>query len=92
LAGAELAVLVFAARQGWLRAKLSSYGEILRLLPAVLRDRRPVQMNRSARATDGASLTGSIRFPGLDHPVITRVANPVLSAYWSFARKVLRVP
>jgi N-acetylglucosaminyl-diphospho-decaprenol L-rhamnosyltransferase len=92
LAGAELAVLVFAARQGWLRAKLSSYGEILRLLPAVLRDRRPVQMNRSAKATDGASLTGSIRFPGLDHPLITRVANPVLSAYWSFARKILRVP
>jgi GT2 family glycosyltransferase len=92
LAGAELAVLVFAARQGWLRAKLASYGEILRLLPAVLRDRRQVQRNRSPSATDGAHLTGNIRFPGLDHPIITRVANPVLSAYWSFARKVLRVP
>jgi GT2 family glycosyltransferase len=92
LAGAELAVLVFAARQGWLRAKLSSYGEILRLLPAVLRDRRQMQMNRSPNATDGSFLTASIRFPGLDHPLITRVANPLLSAYWSFARKVLRVP
>jgi len=92
LAGAELAVLVFAARQGWLRAKLASYGEILRLLPATLRDRRQVQKNRSANATDGAFLTGAMCFPGLDHPIITRVANPLLSAYWFFARKVLRVP
>ena len=92
LAGAELAVLVFAARHGWLREKLSSYAEILRLLPAVMRDRRQVQGNRSPGATDGASLTGSIRFSGLDHPIITRVANPLLSAYWSFARKVLHVP
>jgi GT2 family glycosyltransferase len=92
LAGAELAVLVFAARQGWLREKLASYGEILRLLPAVVRDRRQVQKNRSPRATDGASLSGNISFPELNHPIITRVANPVLSAYWSFARKVLRVP
>jgi len=92
LAGAELAVLVFAARQGWLREKLASYGEILRLLPAVVRDRRQVQRNRLPDATDGASLTGSIRFSGLDHPIITRVANPVLSSYWWFARKVLRVP
>ena len=92
LLGSELAVLAFAARQGWLREKLASYGEILRLLPAVVGDRRQVQKNRSARATDGAFLTGSIRFPGLDHPAITRVANPVLAAYWWFARKVLRVP
>jgi N-acetylglucosaminyl-diphospho-decaprenol L-rhamnosyltransferase len=92
LLGSELAVLAFAARQGWLREKLASYGEIFHLLPAVVVDRRQVQRNRSAKATDGAFLTGSIRFPGLDHPAITRVANPVLSAYWWFARKVLRVP
>ena len=92
LAGAELAVLVFAARQGWLREKLASYGEIVRLLPSVLRDRRHVQQNRSPNATDGAFLTGAMCFPGIDHPIITRVANPALSAYWAFARKVLRVP
>ena len=92
LAGAELAVLVFASRQGWLREKLATYGEILRFLPAVARDRRLVQKIRSAQATDGAHLTGQMCFPGLDHPLITRVANPVLSAYWWFAHKVLRVP
>jgi hypothetical protein len=51
-----------------------------------------VQKNRSPKATDGAFLTGNMFFPGLDHPIITRVANPLLSAYWWFARKVLRVP
>ena len=92
LAGTELAVLAFAARHGWLREKLASYGEILRLLPAVARDRRAVQAIRSQQATDGAQLTGRICFPGLDHPVVTRVANPLLSAYWWLARRVLRVP
>jgi N-acetylglucosaminyl-diphospho-decaprenol L-rhamnosyltransferase len=92
LAGVELAVLAFAARQGWLREKLATYGEILRLLPAVARDRRTVQQLRSNKATDGAHLTGRMSFPGLDHPIITRVANPMLSAYWWFARRVLRVP
>jgi len=46
----------------------------------------------SPKATGWRLLTGNMFFPGLDHPIITRVANPVLSAYWSFARKVLRVP
>jgi len=89
---AELAVLAFAARQGWLREKLASYAEILHLLPAVVRDRRQVQKNRSPKATDGAFLTGNMFFPGSATRFITRVANPVLSAYWRFARTVLRVP
>jgi GT2 family glycosyltransferase len=92
LLGVEMAVLVFAARQGWLREKLSGYGQIVRRLPATLRDRRRVQALRSAAATDGRCLTGRMQFEGLDHPLITRVANPLLSAYWRFARNVLRVP
>jgi hypothetical protein len=92
LAGVELAVLAFAARQGWLREKLATSPEIVRLLPAVVRDRRRVQANRSPMATDAECLTGRMQFEGLEHPIVTRVANPVLSAYWSFARTVLRVP
>jgi hypothetical protein len=27
-------------------------------------------------------LTGVMAFEGLDHPIITRSANPLLAAYW----------
>jgi GT2 family glycosyltransferase len=90
--GTELAVLVFAAKQGWLKEKLRTYGEIVRALPAVLRDRRAVQSIRATNANDGEHLTGAMIFPGLDHWIVTGVANPALSAYWRFMHKVLRVP
>jgi hypothetical protein len=57
----------------------------------VLRDRRAVQARRTGNASDGAYLTGVIRFEVFDHPIITKFANPLLSAYWWFARRVWRV-
>lgn len=91
LCGTEMAVLVHAWMSGWFRQKLSSYGEIARLLPAVLRDRKRVQALRSSASTDGAVLTAEMQFDGFDHPIITRFANPLLSSYWAFARGVLKV-
>ncbi len=90
--GTELAVLVFATKQGWLKEKLRTYGEIVRALPRVLRDRRAVQKRRAPNANDGEHLTGAMIFPGLDHWIVTRVANPALSGYWHFVHKILRVP
>ncbi|HEY4184294.1 MAG TPA: glycosyltransferase family 2 protein [Polyangia bacterium] len=91
LLGAELAVLVLAARGGWLGGKLGTYGEIVRALPDVLRDRRVVQARRASTANDGDYLTGALRFEGFDHPLVTKVANPLLSRYWSFVHRVLGV-
>lgn len=91
LLGTELAVLAFSVKSGWIREKLSSYGEIAVRLPSVFFARKRVQRQRVRHATDGAMLTGVMQFEGLDHPIITRLANPVLSAYWNFARTVLRV-
>jgi hypothetical protein len=83
---------VFSAKQGWLKEKLRTYGEIFWALPAVLRDRRAVQRIRAKNATDGEHLTGAMIFPGLDHWIVTGFANPALSAYWRFVHKVLRIP
>lgn len=91
LAGTELAVLALAAKNGWLDAKLKTYGEIARALPGVLADRRAVQARRSPAASDGDYLTGALTFEGFDHPLVTKVANPVLSRYWSFVHRVLGV-
>jgi GT2 family glycosyltransferase len=85
LVGVELAILAFAAARGWLPDKLRTYAEIGRLLPRVLRERRRVQSQRSVEATDLAQLTGELEFEGFEHPIITRVANPVLSRYWRWA-------
>jgi GT2 family glycosyltransferase len=92
LLGTEAAVLVMAARGGWLRGKLGTYREIARALPTLLRDRREVQARRTPAANDGEHLVGEIRFEGFDHPIVTRFANPLLSRYWAVARRLLRVP
>jgi len=91
LAGTELAVLALAAKGGWLRAKLNTYREIARALPGVLADRKVVQARRSSEASDGDYLTGALTFEGFDHPLVTKVANPLLSRYWSFVHRVLGV-
>jgi len=91
LLGAELAVLALAAKGGWLPGKLKTYGEIARALPGVLKDRRAVQARRSPAANDGDYLTGALTFEGFDHPLVTKVANPVLSRYWAFVHRVLGV-
>jgi N-acetylglucosaminyl-diphospho-decaprenol L-rhamnosyltransferase len=92
LLGTEVAVLVMAARGGWLRSKLGTYLEIARALPALLHDRREVQARRAPAANDGEHLVGAIHFEGFDHPIVTRFANPLLSRYWTVARRLLRVP
>jgi GT2 family glycosyltransferase len=91
LAGVEAAVLVLAARSGWLDVKLGTYAEVARALPGLLRDRRAVQARRTPAANDGDHLTGAIRFEGFDHPIVTKLANPILSAYWTAARRVFGV-
>ena len=92
LLGAEAAVLVMAARGGWLGGKLGTYGEIARALPALLRDRRDVQARRAPAANDVDHLVGEIHFEGFDHPIVTQFANPLLSRYWALARRFLGVP
>lgn len=91
LIGTELAVLVFSLKSGWFREKLATYAEIAARMPGVLRDRQRVQRLRGAHATDGLVLTGAMHFDGFEHPIITRFANPLLSAYWRFARGTLKV-
>jgi GT2 family glycosyltransferase len=90
LAAVELAVLALAARSGWLPQKLWSYVELLRHLPATLLERSKVQARRRS-GTDTAHLTAVMDYPGFDHPIVTDVANPLLTAYWRFGRTILEL-
>ena len=44
---------------------------------------------RSPEANEVAWFSAALRFEGLDHPVITRVANPILSTYWRGVSRLL---
>ena len=79
----------FAARGGWLLPLARGYGEVVRSFGALLSERRRVQAARSSDATDLAHLSASIQFEGFDHPLLTRIANPLLEAYWRLVRPLL---
>lgn len=90
LLATELALLVAAARGGWLRAKLAADLEFLRWLPRLLRERRRIQRRRTISAAEFAThLT-----PDLDSPFIPAIARSVpartlLRLYWRAVRAAL---
>jgi GT2 family glycosyltransferase len=89
----ELAVLAFAFQAGWWQRKMWSYREVIRLLPDMLASRRAVQARRRGNATDLPWFTAAIVFEGLDHFILTRIANPALTVYWNvMCRLLARTP
>jgi N-acetylglucosaminyl-diphospho-decaprenol L-rhamnosyltransferase len=87
LAGFELALLVIAARDGWLRPKLRAQVAVLRTLPWALRRRRGVQaLARADAAAFAAALTASLDSPYLRAPApLVRMQR----AYWRAVLTVL---
>jgi GT2 family glycosyltransferase len=87
----ELALIPASIAAGWGRQKLAAIGEVVRLLPRLLRERRQVQAGRTVSAAEFAAwLT-----PDLDSPFIPAIARsaPVrlfLRAYWCAVRLALR--
>jgi GT2 family glycosyltransferase len=88
----ELGLWVFAFKGGWWREKLRAYAYFLspsnwsKLLAA----REKTQAMRKITDRQATKLfTGEILFQQMQPPLLTRVANPVFSAYWSLARLIL---
>jgi N-acetylglucosaminyl-diphospho-decaprenol L-rhamnosyltransferase len=85
----ELGLLVIAARNGWLLAKLRAQFATLTGLPATLRRRRIVQAQRHVSpAVFAAQLTGRLDSPNL--PMLPRSLDRTQAAYWRFVRLLLR--
>jgi len=92
LLGAEAALLLVAARGGWLRAKLRAQAAVLRELPQILARRREVQ----ARRTVGAGRLAEQLSASLDSAYLSGTAGmPRLAAlqraYWAAVRALLRL-
>ena len=90
LAVAELGLALVAWRQGSLSEKARGWGWCLRNARTLVRLRRETQR---ARRVPDRDLVGLLAVP-LDGrviiaPRVVALANPILSAYWSLARRVL---
>jgi GT2 family glycosyltransferase len=88
---AEVGILAAAVAGGWGRQKLLSWGDLVRALPGLLRERRRVQSARSVSAADFACwLTPDLSSPYLPDAVRARPVRLVLRAYWRAVSALLR--
>jgi N-acetylglucosaminyl-diphospho-decaprenol L-rhamnosyltransferase len=91
LIGAEAALLLIAARDGWLRAKLRAQAAVLMELPQILARRRAVQATRAVGAVELAERVSA----ALDNPYLGSAARvPAIEriqrGYWLAVRGALR--
>lgn len=86
----ELGLLYFAARNGWLKEKLSGYGWFFKNLKYFWSERRKIQKLRQVSDREILKLfTGSIKFQDVANPALIHVVNPVMEAYFWVARKII---
>lgn len=87
----ELAVLVIAARQGWLRDKLRSYRWLLGNLGYLRTRRKQVRSSNALSDRQFADLLTARLEPAVLGPLPgLRIVNAVLAAYWRLCRVALR--
>jgi len=84
----ELALILVAARDGWLKPKLRAQAAVLASLPQTLKRRRTVQATKTISTREfAAALTDSLDSPHIAAPEILQRAQ---RAYWRAALKLLR--
>jgi GT2 family glycosyltransferase len=90
LLAAEAAMAVLAWREGWLRAKVAGWAWCARNAGTLARRRRETQSLRRVPDRDVAHLLTAVLDPAVvPVPAVLRLANPLVAAYWSVARRVL---
>jgi len=90
LVSAEVALVLLAAKEGWLRDKLAGWAWCVRHHRWLLRHR--VETQRLRRVPDrvlAQHLTPVIDPGAVGVPLAARLANPLVEAYWAVARRVL---
>jgi N-acetylglucosaminyl-diphospho-decaprenol L-rhamnosyltransferase len=86
----EVALLLMAARGGWLGAKLRAQAAVIRQLPQMLARRRQVQARRTAGARVLAErLSATLDNPNLDTAALPPWARMLQAAYWDAVVKTL---
>ena len=92
LLAAEVALLLIAARDGWLRAKLQAQATVVRELPQLMARRREVQAGRIAGAAQVAELLSSrLDNPNLGGAARIRALAALQRGYWAGVRALIRL-
>jgi GT2 family glycosyltransferase len=90
LLATELGMIALSLRQGWLRDKVAGWGWLLRHPGLVARRRRQTQRLRRVPDRELADQLTPVFSPAMvPLPAPLRLANPVVSRYWSLARRAL---
>ena len=91
LIATELALLIVARRQGWLRKKLAADLALLRWIPRLLRERRLIQASRTITTGEfAAALTADLDSPYFPDFVRRNPLRAAMRLYWRFVRLLLR--
>ena len=91
LLATELGLLAIALRGGWVREKLSAYGDVARALPRLVRERRAIQKTRRVSAREFANrMTSDLSSPYLGRASELAWLRAVLRAYWRAVLALLR--
>ncbi|MFN2470665.1 MAG: glycosyltransferase family 2 protein, partial [Gaiellaceae bacterium] len=86
----ELGMVALAAREGWLREKTAGWRWCARNVGSIRRRRRATQALRRVPDRELARHLTPVVDPGMiDVPALARIANPLLSLYWSLVRRAL---
>jgi hypothetical protein len=90
LVATELALVPVAAAGGWLGQKLLSWGDTLRALGRLLRERRQIQKGRTIGAAEFARpFTADLASPYLGRAGRSRALRAALRGYWSVVLRLL---
>jgi GT2 family glycosyltransferase len=88
--GAEAALVLLAAKEGWLKDKARAWTWCARNVPWLLHHRREAQGLRRVSDRELAGFLRATIDPGVRSvPRIVRAANPLVDRYWSLARRAL---
>lgn len=86
----EFGLLVVALTQGWFVAKISAYLSFLYMLPWLIQQRMLVQEKRTISDKKiTREFESAITFEKFQHPLVRRIANPVLTWYWGVIRHII---
>jgi GT2 family glycosyltransferase len=90
LLATELGMIAISLREGWLRDKLAGWGWLVRHAGVVARRRRQTQSLRRVRDRELVGQLTPVFSPAMvSVPASLRLANPVVSRYWSLVRRAL---
>ena len=90
LLATELGMIALAAKEGWLKDKVGTWGWLVRNAGTVRQRRRATQRLRQVPDRELAEHLTSTFSPGmLPVPAPLRAANPVVRAYWRLVKKGL---